>query len=114
MLDDPLRLAGLAAVCAVADASLPEREPHPALFEAMVALIDAMTDPALGDAWVAGYVRWEIGLLGELGYGLDLSACAATGTNDELAYVSPRSGRCAARRSKRSGPGPGKRPFGRF
>ncbi len=96
LLDDPLRLAGLAAVCAVADASLPEREPHPALFEAMLALIDAMTDPELGDAWVAGYARWEVGLLGELGYGLDLSACAATGANDDLAYVSPRSGRAVS------------------
>ena len=96
VLDDPLKLAGLSSVCAVADASLPEREPHPALFEALLALTEAMTDPDIGDAWIAGYVRWEIGLLGELGYGLDLSACAATGRNDGLAYVSPRSGRAVS------------------
>jgi DNA repair protein RecO (recombination protein O) len=96
VLDDPLRLAGLAAVCAVADATLPEREPHPALHDALEALLQVMTQDALGDAWIAVFVRWELGLLAELGYGLDLSTCAATGANDDLAYVSPRSGRAVS------------------
>lgn len=96
VLEDPLKLAGLSSVCAVADASLPEREPHPMLFDAMAALINAMIDEDIGDAWIAVYVRWEIGLLGELGYGLDLTECAATGNNDGLAYVSPRSGRAVS------------------
>ena len=96
LLEDPLRLAGLSSVCAVADASLPEREPHPRLFDGLEALLMAMSDPDLGELWVATYVSWEIGLLSELGYGLDLESCAATGTNDDLAYVSPRTGRAVS------------------
>lgn len=96
VLDDPLKLAGLSAVCAVADASLPEREPHPRVHDGLVALLDAMGMAEIGDAWIAVYVRWEIGLLTDLGYGLDLERCAATGANDNLAYVSPRSGRAVS------------------
>lgn len=95
-LDDPLKLAGLTAACAVAEASLPEREPHPRVYDGLVALLDAMARPDLGDAWIAAYVRWEIGVLADLGYGLDLESCAATGVNDDLAYVSPRSGRAVS------------------
>lgn len=95
-LDDPLRLAGLTAACAVAEASLPEREPHPRVHDGLVALLEAMTLPELGDAWIAAYVRWEIGVLADLGYGLDLDSCAATGANDDLAFVSPRSGRAVS------------------
>lgn len=95
-LDDPLKLAGLTAACAIAEASLPEREPHPQVHDGLVALLDAMADPDLGDAWIAAYVRWEVGVLADLGYGLDLDSCAATGVNDDLAYVSPRSGRAVS------------------
>lgn len=96
LFDDPLKLSGLAAACAVADRALPEREPHPAVHAGLQALIHAMRNEALGDLWVAVYVRWELGVLAELGYGLDLTSCAATGTNDELAYVSPRTGRAVS------------------
>lgn len=96
VLDDPLRLAALAAACAVAEASLPEREPHPRVHDGLAALLDAMALPGIGDAWIAGYVRWEIGVLADLGYGLDLDSCAVTGGNDDLAYVSPRSGRAVS------------------
>jgi len=96
LLDDPLKLAGLTAACAVAEASLPEREPHPRVHDGLVALLNAMANPDLGDAWVAAYVRWEVGVLADLGYGLDLESCAATGVNDDLAYVSPRSGRAVS------------------
>lgn len=96
LFDDPLRLAGLASACSVADRALPEREPHPAVFDGMLALIEAMANPDLGDLWIAGYVRWELGLLADLGYGLDLESCAATGANDDLAYVSPRTGRAVS------------------
>ncbi|MEQ8397043.1 DNA repair protein RecO [Thalassobaculum sp.] len=96
VLDDPLKLAGLSAACAVAEASLPEREPHPRVHDGLVALLDAMAQPDLGDAWIAVYVRWEIGVLADLGYGLDLESCAATGANDDLAYVSPRTGRAVS------------------
>ncbi|GAB4178065.1 MAG: DNA repair protein RecO [Thalassobaculales bacterium] len=91
-LDDPLRLAGLAAACAVADQTLPEREPHPAAFEGLAALLELLDSPA----WAAAYVQWELSLLAELGFGLDLSRCALTGGNDQLAYVSPRSGRAVS------------------
>ncbi len=93
-LDDPLRLAALASACAVTEAALPERHPYPALYDGFGALIDALADEP---AWAAVYVRWELGLLDELGYGLDLSACAATGATDDLVYVSPKSGRAVSR-----------------
>ncbi len=93
LLDEPLRLAGLVAVCATARAALPEREPHTVLHEGLVALLDAIeTSPA----WPAVLVRWELELLKELGFGLDLSRCAVSGTTDDLAYVSPRSGRAVS------------------
>ena len=93
MMNDPRRLAGLAAACAVAEATLPEREAHPVVFDAFAALLDALPS---GDGWPSGYVKWELGLLAELGFGLDLSRCAATGGNDQLAYVSPRTGRAVS------------------
>ncbi len=96
LFDDPLKLSGLSAACAVADRALPEREPHPAVHAGLEALIQAMRNEALGDLWIAVYVRWELGVLAELGYGLDLSSCAATGSNDQLAYVSPRTGRAVS------------------
>jgi len=92
-LDDRPRLAGLSAICAMADSALPEREPHGRLYEATIALLSALnTTPA----WPSAYVKWELGLLAELGFGLDLGQCAAIGRNDQLAYVSPRSGRAVS------------------
>ena len=96
LLDDPLRLAALTSACAVAEAALPERHPYPALFEAFVALLDALAGTP---AWAAVYARWELGLLDELGFGLDLSRCAATGAADDLVYVSPKSGRAVSRQA---------------
>ena len=91
-LRDRHRLAALSAACAVAESTLPEREPHPKVFDDLLRLIGALA----GEAWPAAYVRWEIELLADLGFGLDLSACAATGRNDQLAYVSPKSGRAVS------------------
>lgn len=91
--DDRATLAGIAAVTALLSASLPERAPHPALYAATLTLFDAMALPG----WAAVYLRWEIGLLAELGFALDLSRCAVTGATDGLAFVSPRSGRAVAR-----------------
>jgi len=96
LFDDAVKLAGLAAAAAVAERSLPEREPHPGIYEGFLALITTMEHAELGEAWIAAYVRWELGLLAELGFGLDLETCAATGRNDELAYVSPRTGRAVS------------------
>ncbi len=93
VLDDPLRLAALSAACALADAALAEREPHPALLEAFRVLLGVLSG---ADAWPAVYVRWELGLLSELGFGLDLTACAATGATTDLTHVSPKSGRAVS------------------
>ncbi len=89
ILDDPARLAALASACALAEAALPEREPHPGAFDGMEALMRALPGPG----FAADYVRWELALLTELGFGLDLKSCAATGTGENLGYVSPKSGR---------------------
>jgi DNA repair protein RecO (recombination protein O) len=94
LLDDALRLGLIACLCAVTDAALPEREPHKPLFDATQALLAVLETPP--EVWAPAYVRWEVGLLGELGFGLDLDRCAATGVNDGLAYVSPRTGRAVS------------------
>lgn len=94
LFDDALALAGLSAAAAVAAGALPEREPHPGAFLAFEALQAALADP---DIWPAVFVRFEAGLLQDLGFGLDLSKCAATGAVDELIYVSPRTGRAVSR-----------------
>lgn len=90
LLADLDRLAGLSAACAVAEAVLPERQPHRGAYEGMLALLDEIER---GETWPLVYVRWEAGLLAELGFGLDLASCARTGAETGLAYVSPRSGR---------------------
>jgi DNA repair protein RecO (recombination protein O) len=94
LLDEPARLAGLAAACALVEAAVPEREPHPALHAGLLALLDSL---AGSEAWAAVYVRFEMGLLQELGFGLDLDRCAVTGTAENLAFVSPRTGRAVSR-----------------
>jgi DNA repair protein RecO (recombination protein O) len=94
LFDEPLALAGLSAAAAVAAGALPEREPHPGAYLAFQALGEALHHP---DIWPAVFVRFEAGLLEELGFGLDLSKCAATGAVDDLAYVSPRTGRAVSR-----------------
>jgi len=88
-IDDRARLACLAAAAALAAATLPEREPHPRFYTGMIGLLDGL---GRDDAYPARYVRLELDLLAELGYGLDLSRCAATGARQSLTYVSPRSG----------------------
>jgi len=93
LFDDALALAGIAAAAAVAAGALPEREPHPGAFLAFAALTDAFAHP---DIWPAVFVRFEAGLLQDLGFGLDLSKCASTGTTDDLVYVSPRTGRAVS------------------
>ena len=89
-------LAGLNAFTAIASAVLPEREPHQSVFEAGEILLEAIADDGF-EHWGPLYVRWEAGLLDELGFGLDLSQCAATGTLEDLAFVSPRTGRAVSR-----------------
>ncbi len=90
VLADRKALAGLTAAAALASAALPEREAHPRVYDGLTILLDSLEQP---EAWPAILVRWELGVLEDLGFGLDLSACALTGETDNLAYVSPRSGR---------------------
>ncbi len=89
-MDDKLALAMLSAACAVAESALPERAPHPAVFDGLLHLLARLPR---GAEMLAEYVRWECAVLRELGFALDLSACAVTGATAGLAFVSPRSGR---------------------
>jgi DNA repair protein RecO (recombination protein O) len=88
----PVALNGLGVVAALLRL-LPERDPHPALYEALMVLTEHLDDLALAPALL---VRFELAMLGELGFGLDLTSCAATGATQELAYVSPKSGRAVS------------------
>ena len=92
-LDDPLALAILSSACAVAEGALPEREPHPRVFAGLVRLIANLGGGANA---LTELVRWEATLLAELGYGLDVTACAITGETAGLAFVSPRTGRAVS------------------
>lgn len=93
-MNDPLALAVLRAGCAVAAGALPEREPHPAAFVGLARLLAGI---GIAGAALPALVRFEVELLRELGYGLDFSKCAVSGTSDDLAFVSPRTGRAVAR-----------------
>lgn len=95
VLEAPLALAALGAAAALLTAFLPEGEPQPALYPATRSLLDAIA--AQREDWPEAYAAWELRLLEELGYGLDLSQCAATGSSQELIFVSPKSGRAVCR-----------------
>lgn len=90
VMDDALKLAALQAACSLCDQALPEKEGHPGLYQGLVTLFDMLES----DIWGAGYVMWEIALLRELGFSLDLGRCAGGGDASKLTYVSPKSG-CA-------------------
>ena len=94
LLGDPLALSGLNAVSALLSFALAERDPHPRLALMTEALLDAMD---AGADWAVDYLAWEMRLLDEMGFGLDLGQCAVTGETQDLAYVSPRSGRAVSR-----------------
>ncbi len=88
-LSDPLALSGLSAVCALLSFTLPEREAHGALYARTEALLDALG----ATRWAQAYLRWELALLDEMGFGLDLGQCAVTGRTDGLKYISPKTGK---------------------
>ncbi len=93
IMDDAAALAALASFCALCNL-LAERESHDNLYAASVLLLDSL---ARDDHWPALMARWELGLLSALGFGLDLSRCAANGSYDDLVYVSPKSARAVSR-----------------
>ena len=92
VLDDAAALAALASIAALARL-LPERDPHPNLFEVTLFVLGYLDER---EVWPALLVRWELALLEELGFGLDLTSCAASGATTELTYVSPKSGRAVS------------------
>ena len=94
LLHDPARLEGLGAACALIETTLPERDPHPNLYRQLDELFKVLCQET---PWLERYVWFELGLLAELGFGLDLSACAVTGAREDLVFVSPTSGRAVSR-----------------
>jgi DNA repair protein RecO (recombination protein O) len=92
VMDDAAALAALSSMAALARL-LPERDPHPNLYEVTLFVLGFLDEPGM---WPALVVRWELALLDELGFGLDLASCAATGRTSDLIYVSPRSGRAVS------------------
>src|SRR6185295_16594336 len=95
LIDSAAGLYGIQAVAGLLRL-LPERDPHRQLYDGLSAILDWLDDPLIAGAVI---VRFELKLLDELGFGLDLGECAATGTNDDLAYVSPKTGRAVSRAS---------------
>ena len=97
LLGEPLPAAAIDWACALTAAALPEGTPYPTLYEALDGVLGAVEAAPAARGWAAALVRYELLLLAELGFGLDLSRCAATGTADELAFVSPRSAAAVSR-----------------
>ncbi|NRB05071.1 MAG: DNA repair protein RecO [Rhodobacteraceae bacterium] len=94
VMSDRLALAGLNCVTALLVFCLPERDPNAGLYDRTEQLMDLLGQ---SDIWPLAYLRWEMALLDDLGFGLDLTACAVTGSNQDLVYLSPKSGRAVAR-----------------
>jgi DNA repair protein RecO (recombination protein O) len=93
LLAEPLPAAAIDWACALTAAALPEGLPFPRLYEALDGLLAAIEAAPAANGWGAAMVRYELLLLAELGFGLDLERCAVSGDRDELIAVSPRSGR---------------------
>lgn len=93
LMSDAATLAAMGAISALLVAGLPEREAHRQLYLRTIDLLDAL---GVEDDWPARYALWENALLAELGFGLDLSECAATGATQDLVFVSPKSGRAVS------------------
>ena len=96
LLSESLAAAGIDWSCALTATALAEAQPYPRLYEALDGLLAAIEAAPSARGWSAALVRYELLLLGELGFGLDLSECAATGVRTDLAFVSPRSGRAVS------------------
>ena len=93
VMGNRLALAGLNAVTGLLTFCLPERAPFPALYQRTEQLLDLLGQD---DVWPLAYLRWEMALLEEMGFGLDLTSCAVTGATEGLVYVSPKSGRAVS------------------
>lgn len=96
LLSEPLPAAAIEWLTVLTATALPEGQPYPRLFNALDALLDMIEAAPSASGWGAILVRYELLLLAELGFGLDLDRCAVTGRNDDLVAVSPRSGRAVS------------------
>lgn len=96
-MDNPIKLAALSSLSATIEAALQERDPAPTIFGYFKLFINHIRME--NDEWQKTYILLEMELLGQLGYGLDLSVCAASNTRDDLVYVSPKSGRAVCRQA---------------
>lgn len=94
ILSDRLALAGLNAVTSLLTFALPEREPQNSIYRRTIGVLDLLGEPEI---WPLAYLRWEVGLLEDLGFGMDLSSCAVTGATTGLVYVSPKTGRAVSK-----------------
>lgn len=92
LLAEPLAAAAIDWLTSVTAAILPESQPYPALYAALTAVLDAIGVAPSARQWAAALARYELLLLAELGFGLNLDECVVTGTADDLAFVSPKSG----------------------
>jgi DNA repair protein RecO (recombination protein O) len=96
LLSEPLPAAAIEWVTALTATVLPEGQPYPRLYDALEGLLDAIEAAPSASGWGAALVRYELLLLSQLGFGLDLDRCAVTGANDRLVAVSPKSGRAVS------------------
>ena len=96
LLAEPLPAAAIDWATVLTATALPEGQPYPRLYEALEGLLDAIEAAPSAVGWGAALVRYELLLLAELGFGLDLDSCAVTGSNADLVAVSPRSGRAVS------------------
>ncbi|WP_205481817.1 DNA repair protein RecO [Sphingomonas arenae] len=96
LLQEPLPAAAIEWACALTATALPEQQPYPQLHSALDGLLTAIEAAPAASGWGTALVRYELLLLAELGFGLDLAECAVTGRSDELVAVSPRSGRAVS------------------
>jgi DNA repair protein RecO (recombination protein O) len=97
LFGEPLPAAALQWATALTAAVLPDGQPYPRVHSALDGLLSAIEAAPAARGWAVALVRYELLLLAELGFGLDLERCAATGTRDELCFVSPRSGGAVSR-----------------
>jgi DNA repair protein RecO (recombination protein O) len=96
LLSEPLPAAAIEWATVLTATALPEGQPYPRLYQALEGLLDAIEAAPSASGWGAALVRYELLLLAELGFGLDLDRCAVSGGNDDLVAVSPKSGRAVS------------------
>ncbi len=96
LLHEALPAAAIDWICALSATALPESQPYPRIYQALDGLLAAIEAAPSASGWGAALVRYELLLLAELGFGLDLESCAVSGGNDDLVAVSPRSGRAVS------------------